>query len=300
MNGALPSKRTLEFAGLSQVVHVLTSQYGFTCYKDEECSLLLPLNRQKQQPVNREGWVSEVVHMLITTSSIWEFQLVHQTWNTKIINSLSFNFFILPSLLLLIMFFLSHILHDYSQTEVGFQCKNSWQQQIGNAGKQRWIAQAYQLHTRGIEELKCHCFRGRGWAMWFWSLSLPHFRRQNIADISISKDTCIMSPVNWLETSLCGKLFDVSSAEILFRLRRIAMLLVQMHQDSAFHSMDKKMEIWVVDSYCRKVSKGYQAHLTGKVKVWGQLLHSSVQKLEFVPSKWPSIDRKNKTESVKC
>lgn len=103
VNGALPSKRTLEFAGLSQVVHVLTSQYGFTCYKDEECSLLLPLNRQKQQPVNREGWVSEVVHMLITTSSIWEFQLVHQTWNTKIINSLSFNFFILPSLLLLIM-----------------------------------------------------------------------------------------------------------------------------------------------------------------------------------------------------
>jgi len=74
-----------------------------------------------------------------------------------------------------------------------------------------------------------------------------------------------MSPVDWLETSLCEEPFDVSSAEICIRL--VGELLIQTHQDSAFHSMDKKMEISVVGSYCRKLTKGCQAHLAPKVKV---------------------------------
>ena len=67
-------------------LHILSSQYGFTCYKGKLCSLLLPLNRQQDLPVNRDGCVFETASILITASSTWEFQLIHQTWNTKVKN----------------------------------------------------------------------------------------------------------------------------------------------------------------------------------------------------------------------
>ena len=54
-------------------LHFFSSQHGFISYKHEESSLILPLNRQQDQAVNRDGCVFEVASMLITAFSIWEF-----------------------------------------------------------------------------------------------------------------------------------------------------------------------------------------------------------------------------------
>lgn len=139
-------------------------------------------------------------------------------------------------------------------------------------------------HQRDIR-IKMSLFWKGGWSMWFGSLSPPHFRWQNIPDISIRKDTCIMSPVKWLETSLHGYIISWNSHQTH---RRIGVLFIQTHQDSAFHSMDKKMEISVVDLYFRQVSKGWQAHLTPKVKVLrSTLIHPSAE--AWVCTQWVAI-----------
>lgn len=98
VNRALATQRTSGFAGFSQFARVLPLQYGFRYQKNEECRLLLPLNRNQDHPAHRDGCVFEPATVPITASSTWEFQLAHQTCNTKVNNSLNlvFSYYHLP------------------------------------------------------------------------------------------------------------------------------------------------------------------------------------------------------------
>lgn len=243
MNTGLKTKRTFWFSDLSQVACFIFTRWFHIRMKNAVYYYLF--NRKQDQTVNKDGCISEVASTLITTSSIWEFQPVHQTWNTQINNSLAFNIFIIPSSRFLLCFFKWY----FTWLVANKSWFSKWEQLVTadcECRKAEMNCPGLSVaHQRDIG-IKMSLF-WRGGDQCDFEACLHLAAGDKIFLTSALGKTCVMSPVNWLEASLGGESFDITSAEIFIRLTGDCR--IQTHQDSAFHSMDKKMEISVVDSY---------------------------------------------------
>lgn len=110
----------------------------------------------------------------------------HQIPKSTIVWNLVFSYYHLPCYW---YGFLRCILHDIKQ-ELVFSVKPAGNSRLGMQENRDELPRPISCAPEGCRNWNASVWE-RGWSMWVWSLSLPHFKWQNIPGISFEKDIYI-------------------------------------------------------------------------------------------------------------